>query len=164
MGRYMQDPGSWMDGGVGQEAEERMGSSAGCLEFEVLGQGQPRANAGLHQPGPGGPAEPSPRWGTLCRRVWSGRALRRQEVDGARIPPFSPPPAQLSAGKRITMTTCVLRTPAGRGPSFHQQNAKNMCHWEAQAEQCPPPGFLVFFPRQGGSSGREPGQAVPFSA
>lgn len=81
MGRYMQDPGSWMDGGVGQEAEERMGSSAGCLEFEVLGQGQPRANAGLHSlglvgqqsraPGGGLSAEGCGREGPCGGRRWT---------------------------------------------------------------------------------------------
>ena len=83
------------------------------------------------------------------------------EAGGGPRPGFLTSPlaslAGICAGKLIT--TCVLQTPAGRGRSLHHHKANKMCPREAEAGPCPPPFF-----RQGGSGGREPGQAVPFSA
>lgn len=71
-------------------------SSALCVEFEGLGQGQTHTYT---SPGLGRPEDQRPSFGTLCRKVWSGRALQRQKVELSHSFSLLPWQAQLLPGK-----------------------------------------------------------------
>lgn len=117
------------------------------------GQGQPAQMPAPTSLGLGVPEHRRPGFGAPGRKVWSGRALHRQEVESSHHSSLLLVPWQAQLCQDINHVI-TARTPARKGPSLHQHIPEKTCRSEASAVPTP-------LCRQRGCRGREPGQAVP---